>query len=72
MKNKLAIRIGSILMCLVMLCGILPAQVYADYDDGMECWNCGHYHYDNWCCGMCGACSIDDDNAECFTARLSI
>lgn len=68
MKNKFAMRIGSILMCLVMLCGILPGQVHADYEDGMECWNCDHYHYDSWCCGMCGACSIEDDNAECFVA----
>ena len=44
MKNKLAIRIGSILMCLVMLCNILPGQVHAAWEGGMECWNCSHYH----------------------------
>lgn len=67
MKKKLARQISCILMCLVMLVGILPATVHADYEDGMECWHCGHYHYDSWCCDQCGACSIDDDNSECFT-----
>ena len=28
MKNKFAIRIGSILVCLVMLCGILPGLIF--------------------------------------------
>ena len=66
MKNKFAIRIGSILVCLVMLCGILPGQVHADWEDGMECWYCCHYHWDEYCCGLCGACSEECTNGGCY------
>ena len=66
MKNKFAIRIGSILVCLVILCGILPGQVHADWEDGMECWYCCHYHWDEYCCGLCGACSEECTNGGCY------
>ncbi len=67
MKNKFRIRLMSMLLCLVMLIGLLPMTAFADWEDGMECWHCNHYHWDEYCCGMCGACSIDCTNAQCFT-----
>ena len=69
MKRNITRKLFCLLLCLVMLVGILPAtHVHADYEDGMECWNCDHYHYDEWCCGSCGACSADDSNVDCFVA----
>lgn len=66
MKKKLGRRILSLLLCMVLILGILPAtHVHADYEDGMDCWFCGHYHWDNYCCGICGACSADCTGSEC-------
>ena len=65
MKSKFT-RLGSILMCIVMLVGILPVQVHADWEDGMECWYCCHYHWDEYCCGLCGACSEECTNGGCY------
>ena len=67
MKNTTLTRIFSILLCCVMLFAALPLGVLADYEDGMECWHCSHYHWDEYCCSTCGACSIECTNAECFT-----
>ena len=68
MNKNVRTRLIAMLLCIVTFIGMLPLTVFADYEDGMECWHCGHYHYDDWCCGQCGACSIEDDNAECFVA----
>lgn len=59
-------RIFSVLICLALLVGFLPANhVHADWEDGMECWFCGHYHWDEYCCGMCGACSTECTGTDC-------
>ena len=60
-------KVLSILICLVLLIGILPAtHVHADWEDGMECWFCNHYHWDEYCCGLCGACSEECTNGGCY------
>ena len=67
MKKRIITRIFSILLCLVMLSSLFPTAVLAAWEDGMECWHCSHYHWDEYCCGTCGACSIECTNAQCFT-----
>ena len=62
-------RLLSWLLSMVMLLALLPAteiHVHAAYEDGMECPGCGHYHWDENCCGNCGACTraCDDDCYE--------
>ena len=62
-------RLLSWLLSMVMLLSLLPAteiHVHAAYEDGMECPGCGHYHWDENCCGNCGACTraCDDDCYE--------
>ena len=66
MKKRIITRIFSILLCLVMLSSLFPTAVFADWEDGMECWFCGHYHWDEYCCGMCGACSEECTNGDCY------
>ena len=65
MKNIVVKRLLSILFCVIILVGLLPTSVFAAYEDGMECWFCGHYHWDEYCCGLCGACSPDCTGTDC-------
>ena len=60
-------RLLSLAMALVMLLGLMPSftiHAHADYEGGAECWNCGHYHWDNYM-HDCGACSPDCTNDWC-------
>ena len=71
MKRKTTKRLLSILLTVVMLFGVLsaiPLTAHADWEDGMECWLCGHYHWDEYCCGTCGGCSLDCTDVLCFAA----
>ncbi|MBP3300648.1 MAG: hypothetical protein J6M34_04000 [Clostridia bacterium] len=68
MKHGFWKRITSTVLALTLVCGLISAATvtsHADYEDGMECWFCGHYHWDEYCCGMCGACSADCTGTEC-------
>lgn len=58
-------RVLSVIMCVILLGSIFSITTFADYEDGAECWYCGHWHYDDWMCGMCGACSDDCSGASC-------
>ena len=61
-------RLLSWLLSMVMLLALLPAteiHVHAAYEDGMECPGCGHYHWDENCCGNCGACTRECDD-DCY------
>lgn len=58
-----------LLLTLVIAAGVLYGNsltVQADYEDGQECWSCGHYHWDAYCCGICGACSPECTDTQCF------
>ncbi|MBO4693730.1 MAG: hypothetical protein J5659_05010 [Clostridia bacterium] len=55
----------SVLLCAVLLLSVFSITAFADWQDGQECWLCGHWHYDDYMCGMCGACSDDCSNASC-------
>ena len=61
-------RIMAFLLTLFLVLGIVPMipapPVQASYDDGEECWLCGHYHWDSYMCGLCGACS-DECDEDC-------
>ena len=47
----------SMLLAFIMLLTLVPTMnVFAGYEDGEDCWHCGHYHWDGYLCG-CGACS---------------
>lgn len=53
-------RINRLLLALVMFIALMPGftvHAQAAYEDGQECWNCGHYHWDDYMCSECGACS---------------
>ena len=57
----------SLLLAFVMVLALIPSTltpVYAAYEDGAECWNCGHYHWDEYM-HECGACSPDCTNDWC-------
>ena len=58
----------AFLLTLFLVLGIVPMipapPVQASYDDGEECWLCGHYHWDSYMCGLCGACS-DECDEDC-------
>ncbi len=57
----------SLLLAFVMVLALIPSTltpVYAAYEDGDECWNCGHYHWDEYM-HECGACSPDCTNDWC-------
>ena len=61
-------KLLSWLLSMVMLLSLLPAteiHVHAAYEDGMECPGCGHYHWDENCCGNCGACTRECDD-DCY------
>ena len=60
-------QVLAILMTLAMLVGLMPTIITpasAAYEDGEECWNCGHYHWDEYM-HECGACSPDCTNDWC-------
>ena len=63
-KKKLH-KLLSLLLCCIMVLGMLPSTVFAAYEDGAECANCGHWHYDDWMC-ECGLCSEDCSNSDCW------
>ena len=53
---------------MVMVLSLLPEMaihVHAAYEDGMECPGCGEYHWDENCCGNCGACTRECDD-DCY------
>ena len=57
-------KLLSLLLTLSMVLGMLPAMsitAFADYADGMDCLACGHYHWDDHVCGMCGLSSQECD-----------
>ena len=61
-------RLLSWLLSIVMLLSLLPGMelhVHAAYEDGMECPGCGEYHWDENCCGNCGACTRECDD-DCY------
>ena len=60
-------RVLSFAMALVVLLGLMPSftiPAHAAYEDGDECWNCGHYHWDEYM-HECGACSPSCTNDWC-------
>ena len=71
MKKSRETRIFILLLCLLMLAGIFPITVFADYEDGEYCEYCGSWRYDDWLCdngGHCAAgygCGDDHHCAEC-------
>ena len=62
---KVAQKVIGLFLCVIMIASMLPLHVHADYEDGMECWFCNHYHWDEYCCGMCGACSTECTGTDC-------
>ena len=69
MKQKILKKVLSFTLAVVMVVGMFsskPLHVHADWEDGQECWHCGHYHWDQYMCGICGACSIECTNSTCF------
>lgn len=70
-KTSLFKRICCMVLTVVMAASVLyvnPMEVHADYEDGQECWSCDHYHWDEYCCGICGACSAECTSTDCFIA----
>lgn len=61
MKTKIRLSLFLLFLFTVVL---LPLQIQAGYEDGQECWNCGHYHWDEYM-HECGACSPDCTNDWC-------
>ena len=62
-------RLLSWLLSIVLLLSLLPGMelhVHADYEDGAECPACGHYHWDEYMCGVCGACSENCTQTDCW------
>ena len=60
-------RLLSLLLAFAMVLALVPGAltpVYAAYEDGDECWNCGHYHWDEYM-HECGACSPSCTNDWC-------
>lgn len=53
----------SLFLALIML--FIPLSALADYSDGFNCEDCGHYHWDSYACGVCGRCSDDCTNNDC-------
>ena len=58
-------RIMSLILCFVLVLGMFPGTAHADYEDGAECANCGHWHYDDYMC-ECGLCSSECSHYECW------
>ena len=61
MKN----RVVLMLLMLIVL-SMFAGTVFADHEDGDNCWLCGHYHWGDHMCD-CGACS-DECNTDCYDA----
>lgn len=62
-------RITSLLLTLIMVLSLLPAieqHARADYNDGADCDDCGHYHWDEYRCDTCGRCSAECTNDDCY------
>lgn len=62
-------RVLSLLLAVVFAASsfaCVPLSAHADYADGQNCWACGHYHWDQYMCGICGACSSDCTDDDCF------
>ena len=60
-------RLFCLLLALVLAAALIPGPfttVHAAYEDGDECWNCGHYHWGEYM-HDCGACSPDCTNDWC-------
>ena len=71
MKKSLLHRFpGIVLLSLLMVLALsaMCPSVFADYDDGRDCWLCDHYHWDEYMCDDCGACSAECTSADCFVA----
>lgn len=54
-------RLLSLLLAFILVLTLLPStlpQAQAAYADGQECFHCGHYHWDDYMCSDCGACSV--------------
>ena len=69
MKGVLTKRMATIMLGVILLFQVISSAslpVFAGYEDGMECWFCDHYHWDEYCCGMCGACSPECTSNDCF------
>ena len=65
MKKK-ASRFLALLMSVLLLVSLLPTTVLADYADGDNCPSCGHYHWDDYMCASCGACSDSCTHSDCY------
>lgn len=68
MKSKMRLkfyRIISIVICLIMFFDMQTVTAFANQEEGVECWYCGHYHWDDYCCS-CGACSSECTNSDCY------
>ncbi len=66
--RKMLMQILSFLLIAALMTGPLTPVGFAAWEDGQECWLCGHYHWDEYMCGMCGACSAECTNANCCVA----
>ena len=63
-KRKILSLILSLILVVTSVSSA-PLAAFADYEDGENCWLCGHYHWDEYMCGMCGACS-DNCTDSCY------
>ena len=52
-------------MCILLVISALPAQLFADYEDGDFCEYCGLYRYDDWLCDCGPHCSENADD-DCY------
>lgn len=57
-------RLLSLLLAFMLVLTLAPTTAFAAYEDGDECWNCGHYHWDEYM-HDCGACSPSCTNDWC-------
>ena len=48
----------------MLLLVAFAVTAFADYEDGEDCPVCGHYHWDDHRCDVCGACSEECDSDE--------
>lgn len=68
MKRKKRNKVICLLLAFMMMITLMPSTtptIYAAYEDGDECWNCGHYHWDEYMCSDCGGCSGECTNDWC-------
>ncbi|MBR0414582.1 MAG: leucine-rich repeat protein [Clostridia bacterium] len=64
-------RIISLFLTLIMVVTSVasaPLSAHAGREDGQNCWACGHFHWDEYMCGMCGACSSSCTDDDCYIA----